>query len=151
MWTEALWADRPEQVLLGFGGSNGLADVARAVMEGHAYAIRGNLEDLERASGRPSHRVILTGGAATNPWFAQLVADITQRAIQVPVTADVAARATCKLLDGTVTPLASTCVDPQPDPRYEDGYQRFTDGFAAAAHARSRSTGTPAADGKDDA
>lgn len=132
MWTEQLWAHRPEQALLGFDASHGPADVARAVVEGHAYAIRGNLQDLERSCGRRSRRVMLTGGAAANRWFTQLVADVVGRPIDVPAGSSAAARATCKLLGGSVAPVAATCVEPEPDPRYDDGYARFTDGFAAA-------------------
>lgn len=130
MWTEELWARRPDYALLGFGPSNKLADVARAVVEGHAYAIRGNLEDLERACGRRNGRVVLTGGAAANPWFVQLVADVIRRPVDLPTTT--AARAACRLLKGSVTPSMVTQAEPEPDPRYDDGYARFVDGFHAA-------------------
>ncbi|MGH8887687.1 MAG: hypothetical protein ACRDYX_21460, partial [Egibacteraceae bacterium] len=36
-------------------------DLAQAFVEGHAFAVRANVEDLERVLGRPASRVVLTG------------------------------------------------------------------------------------------
>ena len=75
------WSSGAPGGLIGFEPGHARGDVARAFIEAHAYGIRGNLEDLERATGAPAKRVCLLGGAARSRTFAQLVADTTGRAI----------------------------------------------------------------------
>ena len=50
-WSEETWSSRRARGLIGFEPGHDRADVARAFIEAHAYGIRGNLEDLERATG----------------------------------------------------------------------------------------------------
>jgi len=43
--------------------AHGLADVARAFVDAHAFAVRANVDDLERAvGGEVVERVLVTGG-----------------------------------------------------------------------------------------
>ncbi|MBA2316598.1 MAG: hypothetical protein H0V93_02280 [Euzebyales bacterium] len=124
-WTQQSWAERPANAVVGFGPTHALEDVARAVIEGHAYSIRSNLTDLERACGTSAGRIVLTGGAAHDPCFSQLVADVLNRPVVVPDTAGAAARAAVRLVGGTAPPVPTQTVQPEPRPQYEDGYGRF--------------------------
>ena len=57
-------------------------DLVRAVFEAHAYAIRANVEALDTIVESSSPDLILTGGWAQEPRFAQLLADVTGRRIR---------------------------------------------------------------------
>lgn len=124
-WTEDAWARRPANALVGFDATHDLADAACAVLEGHAHSIRSNLADLERACSTNDQRVVLTGGAARDPWFGQLVASVLGRPVDVPDTTAAAAHAACRLLGGTPTDVACNTFDPQPDARHDEAHSRF--------------------------
>ncbi|CAN5436868.1 FGGY-family carbohydrate kinase [soil metagenome] len=144
-WSEEAWSSRSPNVLVGFEPRHGRAHLARAFIEAHAYAIRSNLEDLERAIGRTSSRVSLLGGAARSPAFTQLVADVTGRAIGQVDSAYPAGRAFAWLaslaLEGGADPpvFAGRTVEPsggEPSGSgvHEEGYLRF---LAAGETVRS--------------
>jgi xylulokinase len=80
-WDEGSWRQRPPAALIGFEVRHSLADVARAVLEAHAFGIRANLEDLERVRGLPIDKVILTGGASKEARFCALVSDVCGRRV----------------------------------------------------------------------
>ena len=149
IWSEAAWSSGSPNALLGFEPRHGRAHLARAFIEAHAYAIRSNLEDLERAIGRTSSRVSLMGGAARSPAFTQLVADVTGRAIgQVdsgyPAGRAFAWLASCALEGGADPPVfAGRTVEPdagEPSAggRHDEGYRRF---LAAGEAVRSTLAG----------
>jgi len=130
VWSEETWVRRTPNALVGFELTASLDDLARAFVEGHAYAIRSNLEDLERATGGPFERVILTGGAAKSPEFVQLVANVAGRPLGLPRIADPAARAGAQLVGGVEAQApAGKTVEPHGDDRYDEGYARFLTAF----------------------
>jgi sugar (pentulose or hexulose) kinase len=116
---------------VGFDPGHGRADLARAFIEAHAYGIRGNLEDLERAMGTEVSQVCLLGGAARSQAFTQLVADVVGRPIGQakgpypagPAFAWLAARAG----GADIEPPAFVGVTVEPGGRdlYEEGYMRY--------------------------
>ena len=57
-------------------------DLARAVFEAHAYAIRANVEALDGIVESSGTDLVLTGGWAREPRFSQLLADVTGRRIR---------------------------------------------------------------------
>lgn len=130
-WSEEAWASRAPNTLLGFTPAHEVVDVARALVEAHAYGIRANLDDLERASGARLRSVRLVGGAARSSAFAQLVADVCGRTVEVPVARDAAALGGAALVDralgGSGKPADCVCdaFNPRADSRLEDGYERF--------------------------
>jgi sugar (pentulose or hexulose) kinase len=146
-WSESAWSIRAPTALIGFEAEHRRSDVARAFIEAHAYAIRSNLEDLERAMGRLASRVCLMGGAARSTPFQQLVADVTVRGIS--------------LVDGVYPPArgfawlaARGLGEPRPPPAfegmvlepraaaaYDDGFRRFV---AASDAIGSALAGWPA-------
>jgi len=138
VWSEESWATKAPSTLVGFTMSHGPADVARAFVEAHAYAVRANVDDLERAvGGRAFERVLLTGGAARNADFRQLLADVSGRVLTVPDVADSAAAGGTALaaralgVDHRPPPLASLMVEPRTDEAYEAGHRRYLAVFEA--------------------
>ena len=69
----------PVPLTLG-GPSRG--QVARATLEGFAYALRANLEQAERVSGAKALRIGLGGGLTRSRTLTQMVPDVLGRAVQ---------------------------------------------------------------------
>jgi len=138
VWSEESWATKAPSTVVGFTMAHGPADVARSFVEAHAYAIRANIDDLERAvGGRQFETVLLTGGAARNADFRQLVADVSGRVLSVPDVADSSAAGGTALAalalgaEHCPPPVASPSVQPRTDPAYEAGYRRYLAVFEA--------------------
>jgi len=132
-WNEEAWSNRAPSALVGFEPRHHRADVARAFLEAHAYGIRGNLEDLERATGELLGQVCLLGGAARSRIFVQLVADVTGRPISQIDSAYPAGRAFAWLAaraegtDASPPTFSGETVEPQLSERYEEGYMRYSE------------------------
>jgi autoinducer 2 (AI-2) kinase len=58
---------------------------ARSILESVAYAVRGNLEQIIAVSGRPAPTIHLCGGLARSGLLVQIVADVCERTVRVPV------------------------------------------------------------------
>ncbi len=65
-------------VVAGLSLSHSRAHLYRAVLEGVAYGIRQNLEEMT-AAGAPPKRLIAIGGGAKNSLWLQIVSDVTGR------------------------------------------------------------------------
>jgi len=128
-WSEETWSDRAPGGLIGFEPRHSRGDVARAFIEAHAYGIRGNLEDLERATGATASQVCLLGGAARSRGFIQLVADVSGRTIGRAASDYPAGRAFAWLARSTdgVDPPAfeGEVMEPREHEAYEEGYRRY--------------------------
>jgi sugar (pentulose or hexulose) kinase len=131
VWSEQTWSDRIPNVLVGFEPGHERSDVARAFIEAHAYAIRANLEDLERAAGSPFVEVLLLGGAGRDRAFAQLVTDVLERPLRRPDGAYPPGTAFAWLArraqGGSAEPptAAGDVLEPATGDEYGDGYRRF--------------------------
>jgi len=131
IWSEEAWSHRAPNALVGFDPGHSRADLARAFIEAHAYGIRGNLEDLERAMGTEVSQVCLLGGAARSQAFTQLVADVVGRPIGQaqgpypagPAFAWLAARAGGADIEPPV--FMGVTVEPGGRDLYEEGYMRY--------------------------
>jgi sugar (pentulose or hexulose) kinase len=138
-WSERTWSDRAPTALVGFETEHRRADVAQAFIEAHAYAIRGNLEDLQRAMGVSAGRICLMGEAARSARFGQLVADVTGREISVVDSAYPPARgfawlATCALGEPMRPPIfEGRSIEPREPDAYEAGFRRYVDAGDAIA------------------
>jgi sugar (pentulose or hexulose) kinase len=130
-WTEHAWSTKAPMTLLGLSPSATPEDIAQAIDEAHAYAVRANIADLEEALGRAAGAVIVTGGAAEG--LAPLLADVLGRPVQVCPGSHGAARAGWQLVTGTApAPLPGTTVWPATGPApYAAGYQRYLHAHAA--------------------
>jgi phosphoglycerate dehydrogenase-like enzyme len=80
-WAQETWARRPPASLLGLRPDTRAADVRQALLEAHAFAVRGNVEDLERALGRRASAVVVCGGAAADGALPRLLADVLGREV----------------------------------------------------------------------
>ena len=117
----------------------GLGDVLRSTLETAAYAIRGNLEQLEAVSGATVARLHLGGGMSRIALFPRIVADVIDRPVELAVSPETSALGAAILaftslerfasLDGAVASMAERRLVIEPRPRasaeYEDHYARW--------------------------
>ncbi len=80
-WAAETWSVKPPVSLLGLRPDTTAAQVAGALLDAHAYAVRGNVEDLERALGRRAEAVVVCGGAAADGRLSRLLAEVLGRDI----------------------------------------------------------------------
>lgn len=80
-WSQETWQVKPPASLLGLRPDTTEADVRGALLEAHAFAVRGNVEDLERALGRRAEAVVVCGGAAADGQLPRLIAEVLGREI----------------------------------------------------------------------
>ena len=76
-WSQETWERKPPWSLVGLTPATSPDQVRRALLESHAFAVAGNVEDLERALGRRAAAVVITGGAGAvevAPVLAQVLA-----------------------------------------------------------------------------
>ncbi|MDP3712431.1 MAG: FGGY-family carbohydrate kinase [Mycobacteriales bacterium] len=78
-WSRETWQHKPPASLVGLGPSTTAADVAGALVQAHAFAVAGGIADLDRAVGRPSSAVVVTGGAASDGVLPSLLAVVLGR------------------------------------------------------------------------
>jgi len=134
-WSEEAWSSRTPTALIGFEPRHRRADVARAFIEAHAYGIRANLEDLERALGSAIREIRLLGAAGRIREFAQLVADVLGRPLHQVRSDYPPAQALAWLASGAEkmapSAVATDQLDPSAGEAYEDGYRRFCEADAS--------------------
>lgn len=82
-WSNAAWSSGAPVALTGLRLEHTSTDVARALAEAHAFAVRGNLEDLARVVGAPAREVRLSGGRGAAA-LAPLLADALGRDVLLP-------------------------------------------------------------------
>ncbi len=139
-WAQETWERRPPASLLGLRPDTTADDISTALREAHAYAVRGNVEDLERVLGRAASAVVVCGGAAADGRLPRLVADVLGRPVHHATGAVGAAAAGTYLVSRAVgahahLPALPERVLPAGDPRPHDGpYAGW-----CAAHAALRS------------
>ena len=124
-WSEAAWLRRGPVSLVGLQPDTTRADVARALLEAHAYAVRGNVEDLERVVGRPACAVVVCGGAVRDGALPRLLATVLGRELHWAHGASAAALAGAALVSGRRPGLPQRTVpagDPAP---YDAPYARW--------------------------
>src|SRR5258705_2495612 len=63
--------------MTGTQGRSSRASLARSALEGMACAVRANLEQLARVSGRETQRIHLAGGLSRSALFARILAGVT--------------------------------------------------------------------------
>lgn len=76
--------------ILGLDGSHGPHHLYRSILEGIAMTMRGHIEAMESALGRPAPRLIVSGGGARSDLFMQIIADVMGRPVERPSIADAA-------------------------------------------------------------
>ncbi|MGA8113094.1 MAG: FGGY-family carbohydrate kinase [Actinocatenispora sp.] len=130
-WTEHHWAVKAPVTMLGLSPAITPGDLAQAMDEAHAYAVRANITDLHEALGRGSTEVVVTGGGARS--LAPLLADVLGRPVDVCPDADGTATAGRALVSGeppAVPALRPVAPSLGPEP-YQTAYQRYLDAHDA--------------------
>ncbi|MFF5262714.1 FGGY-family carbohydrate kinase [Actinomadura viridis] len=79
------WDARARGAVIGLDLATDARDLLLAVFEGTAFALRADLDLLERA-GHPVPSVTCTGGGARSEAWLRIKADVLDRPIRVPVT-----------------------------------------------------------------
>ena len=82
-WSERAWSRAPSVGLVGLRPEHTAADVARACAEAHAFAVRAQVEDLERVLGATARQVRVVGGGGA-AGLAPLLADAVGRPVLLP-------------------------------------------------------------------
>ena len=77
--------------IVGLSAAHGHDDIARAALEGIAFEMRSNFEVLEPILGRQLGPLRGVGGGASNPFWLQMKADITEKHIEVPAVSEATA------------------------------------------------------------
>ena len=130
-WAQETWARKPPASLLGLRPDTTAGDVQVALLEAHAYAVRGNVEDLERVLGRTANAVVVCGGAAADGRLPALLTEVLGRAVHVAtgsagtaaagaalVTRAVGAHAHAPGLPATVLPAGDASLHDAPYARW---------------------------------
>ncbi|MBC7374041.1 MAG: FGGY-family carbohydrate kinase [Frankiales bacterium] len=100
-WSQETWQVKPPAALLGLRPDTTAGDVRAALLEAHAYAVRGNVEDLERVLGRRASAVVVCGGGAAGRLPA-LLAQVLGRDVHVAHGSAAVARAGAALVGRAV-------------------------------------------------
>ena len=113
--------------------------LSRAALESFAYALRANLEQVERAAGFDADEIGLGGGITRVPVFNRIVADVVGRDVMLSSTPDataIGASMVARTAIGEAPSLSEAAVrrspenarldpDPQSALEYEDRYQEW--------------------------
>ena len=137
--TAPRWNDRVRGVFAGLSLNHDRSHLARAVLEGCAFALRDIVDRLsEMGLGGPEIRVV--GGGARSPLWMQIKADVTARPVRAVLTKEPTALGAAMLAGigsglfgdaedavALVVELASDPIVPAPDSVavYEDSYRRY--------------------------
>ncbi len=75
-------------IIVGLSTSTSKADIIRSLLEGCAFAVRRNLELIEKAAGLEISEWYTTGGGSNSSVWCQIHADITGKQVLVPRVRD---------------------------------------------------------------
>jgi xylulokinase len=144
------WDPYARGVFFGLSLSSQRGDLARAVLEGVAYAMRQIVEIITVQSGVPIRRVVFVGGGTRNLTALQIKADVWGLELQLmptreasalgaALTAGVAAGIYADYAEAVrcAVPVGGSVISPQPDQRaaYEHSYRVFRQLYPALAPA----------------
>lgn len=133
-WGEDAWERVPPTTFMGLTPTHRMGDLARAVQESIAHAVRSNLDALEAALGDPVERVVFTGGASRSRVGCRLLADVLGRPIVVPAVAEPAAVGGAVLVTGEAAagPPEATIYEPDAEraEQYAEHHVRFREIYA---------------------
>jgi xylulokinase len=94
-----IWDEHARGTLIGLAYDKTRGAIARAIMEGCAFALRHNLLTAEEAGADVTHLVSM-GGAANSRLWTQIKADVTGKPIRIPVATDLATTLGAAMLAG---------------------------------------------------
>jgi sugar (pentulose or hexulose) kinase len=135
-WGERPWSQVPPISLVGVGPTHDLGDLARATYESMTYAIACDLARIEKLAPEPDRPVLFAGGGSRSPLAAQMLADVSGRAVEVPELANATALGGARLVAGAAPPpeAAPPRRRYEPDDAMHQAYrpflERYCDTFA---------------------
>jgi sugar (pentulose or hexulose) kinase len=113
-------------------------DLARAVRECTAYAVRANLEQLEDVAGALATAIALGGGSAASTVFPQMLADVIGRSVRAAASSETSSLGAAAVASpalglhdtidravGETAPMRRHDPDMARSARYDDGYERW--------------------------
>jgi len=136
------WIAGARGSFLGLDASHTRAHLARAVLEGTAFAMRDVVDRLD-ALGVPTDRLRIMGGGARSRLWCEIRSAVTARPAEVLTSSDasalgaallalvVAGRSPDVATAAAALPLELTEVEAPPDTRYEAAHARYRETFAA--------------------
>jgi xylulokinase len=128
--------------LLGLTASHTRAHLARAVLEGTAFAMRDVVDRLAALGVRTDRLRIMGGGAKSRLW-CEIRSAVTRRPAEILTSSDASALGAALLAlvaagkspdiatASAALPLELTTVEAHPDERYDAAYARYRETFAA--------------------
>jgi sugar (pentulose or hexulose) kinase len=138
-WAQDTWEKKAPYMFLGFNTGHSLGEFGRAILESVCYAVRGNLEELERIRGTKSEKIIYTGGTAAPTFWAQMMSDVIGRTLHVPEIEEPAASAGAQVVlkglgdDAVMLPPGYREYHPDEDTasEYQHHYEDYVTKFEA--------------------
>ncbi|MBM3534163.1 MAG: hypothetical protein FJX60_14140 [Alphaproteobacteria bacterium] len=132
------WRPKARGCFYGLTSAHGRAHMARAVLEGTAFAMRDVVVRLD-AMGVTAETILLLGGGARSRLWAEIRADIAGRIVRVPRHVDtcpIGAAMLAAMASGTVASLAEAAAsvgsesliftaDPKRKAAYDDAYAAY--------------------------
>jgi sugar (pentulose or hexulose) kinase len=134
-WGEEAWRRVPPLAVVNLSPRHTAGDLARATLECSCYAVGANLAPLEALAGR-REPIVLTGGASRSELYAQMLADVLDRAVEVPAAPEPALLGGARLVlgDGALAaPPPPRLYSPEPERhrRYREHAERYAATFDA--------------------
>ncbi len=151
------WDPLARGAIIGWHGRHTRAHLYRSILEGVAFELRLHLGRLEEVTGTRLAVIRAVGGGARSPLWTRIVADVTQRTVQVCSAAEVSAAGAGALAfahlagrPGEPTWPTPTGEDVEPDASvaatydrlyavYHELYPSLRDAFAGLARATAAS------------
>jgi xylulokinase len=135
-------APQARGAFLGLTTATNNNDMTRAVLEGCAYAVRKNIEFLEKATELRLEKFFLGGGASKSNLWSQIFADVTNREMIVQRIPDAAALGSAMLAADSVGMRRTSSVSQSscgevytPDPAnrklYDEMYEAFLKAYTS--------------------
>ena len=129
------WDSSAAGLWIGMSLDTSARDLVQAVLEGIALRAAQVIEAMEQQS-RIGTAISIDGGLSANPWFCQFLADVLQKTILVPASAELTARGTALMAAG---PDATGNTPRAPQARYAPrADQQAAKALFASAVTRSR-------------
>jgi len=143
-----IWDPNARGVVSGLRLSQGMGHWVRSIMEGVAFGLRHNLDEVAGAGLPVTEPVIIAGGGAKSALWRQMVADVLRKRLLYvgePGGAEVGAGLLAGVGTGAIPgfsanrdrPLEGTVVEPNPREldRYEENYAVYRDLYTRLAPA----------------